>query len=781
MMPISPKYAIAVILACLAPRLAFCQADTLALSSAVVTPGGTASLNLSLTSPAGSQPAGLQWTLTYAPTAVVNISASVGTAGTAVEKVLSCAGSPGTYTCFLTGLDTGDLNANSIPNGVVAVISATIAPGTTTASIGITNALGATPSGGLDPITATGGTITTLAPVSVTSLSCNPGTLTAGASTTCTVSLNQAASSGTTVALSDNNALLSLPSSVTVPAGASSANFIATAGALPSNQSATVTATLNGTLQTVTLSLIDPAVVSTLSCNPNSINSGGAATCTLTLNEAAPTGGSTIGLSTSNPALTLPASITVPAGATSTTFNATAGSITTNQSATITAVLNGASRTVTLTLNASLLISALSCNSTNLDAGASSSCTLSLAGPAPTGGASVSLSANSPALTVPSSVNVPAGSSTATFAATAITEPPEGESTQTVVVTATLDGASQSESFTLTICPCSLWPATAQPINPASTNTESITVGMKFTSSISGYITGVRFYKGSTNKGTHVGSLWTSSGTQLAQVSFNSETKTGWQTAYFRSPVAITANTTYVIAYYAPQGHNAADNGSFTSPVSNLPLEALTDGQNGPNGVYTYGSNQFPATGASATNYWIDVIFNTSATIGTVPPVSVWAPTAVPTTAGVTSSAAAELGLAFMSDVPGYITGVRFYKSSQNLGTHDGYLWTAAGKQLASVTFTNETASGWQQANFATPIAIEANTPYVVSYWSPKGHYADDAGYFATSGVTNQMLYAPTSGQYGPNGSSATSNVFPSSSSTSSNYWVDLVFTTAIQ
>jgi hypothetical protein len=100
---------------------------------------------------------------------------------------------------------------------------------------------------------------------------------------------------------------------------------------------------------------------------------------------------------------------------------------------------------------------------------------------------------------------------------------------------------------------------------------------------------------------------------------------------------------------------------------------------------------------------------------------------------------------------------------------------------MASVVFPNESASGWQQANFSSPIAIDANTPYVISYWSPKGHYADDAGYFATSGITNQMLYAPPNGQYGPNGSYGTTNAFPASSSSSSNYWVDVVFTTAIQ
>ena len=46
-----------------------------------------------------------------------------------------------------------------------------------------------------------------------------------------------------------------------------------------------------------------------------------------------------------------------------------------------------------------------------------------------------------------------------------------------------------------------------------------------------------------------------------------------------------------------------------------------------------------------------------------------------------------------------------------------GNLWNAASKSLlASATFSSETASGWQQANLSSPVAITANTLYVVSY-----------------------------------------------------------------
>jgi hypothetical protein len=305
---------------------------------------------------------------------------------------------------------------------------------------------------------------------------------------------------------------------------------------------------------------------------------------------------------------------------------------------------------------------------------------------------------------------------------------------------------------------------------------------VKFTSAVAGYVTGVRFFKGSNNTGTHLGNLWSATGTLLATVTFSNETASGWQTAYFPSLVAIAANTTYVISYHAAHGHTAADSGYFTNGgVSNAPLQALADGQNGPNGVYAWGNSTFPSTAASATNFWVDVVFNLAPTVGVAASVSLWSSATVPGTPAALGSTAAELGAEFMSNVAGFVTGVRFYKSAANTGTHTGYLWTGSGAQVGAVTFTGESASGWQQANFGVPIAITANTLYVISYWCPVGSYASDAGYFANAGVTSQMLYAPIDGQYGPNGGFTGTLGFPNTSVQSSNYWVDLVFTTAIQ
>ena len=61
---------------------------------------------------------------------------------------------------------------------------------------------------------------------------------------------------------------------------------------------------------------------------------------------------------------------------------------------------------------------------------------------------------------------------------------------------------------------------------------------------------------------------------------------------------------------------------------------------------------------------------------------------------------------------------------------------------LGSVTFTGETATGWQQANFAPPIAVTANTTYVVGYHAPAGGYAVNPDFFATTGVDNGTLHA---------------------------------------
>src|SRR5262249_1640773 len=128
-------------------------------------------------------------------------------------------------------------------------------------------------------------------------------------------------------------------------------------------------------------------------------------------------------------------------------------------------------------------------------------------------------------------------------------------------------------------------------------------------------------------------------------------------------------------------------------------------------------------------------------------PFSIWSAPAAPVTANDPDAQSTEVGVRFRSDVAGSVVGLRFYKGASNTGTHVGTLWTNTGTALASATFTGETASGWQQVNFASPVSISANTTYVASYHAPNGHYAEDDNSFTASGVHNPPLRARSRGR----------------------------------
>ncbi|MDD2542391.1 MAG: DUF4082 domain-containing protein, partial [Desulfuromonadaceae bacterium] len=159
---------------------------------------------------------------------------------------------------------------------------------------------------------------------------------------------------------------------------------------------------------------------------------------------------------------------------------------------------------------------------------------------------------------------------------------------------------------------------------------------------------------------------------------------------------------------------------------------------------------------------------------------TIWPDTTAPGIVDTGPDNAVELGVKFRSNSDGFITGIRFYKAATNTGTHIGNLWSSTGVRLATATFSNETESGWQQVTFATPVAIIANTVYVVSYHTNTGHYSCDQNYFNANGVDNSPLYALEAGISGVNGVYAygSASNFPSLGWNSSNYWVDVVFST---
>ncbi|MBV9592460.1 MAG: DUF4082 domain-containing protein, partial [Actinobacteria bacterium] len=149
----------------------------------------------------------------------------------------------------------------------------------------------------------------------------------------------------------------------------------------------------------------------------------------------------------------------------------------------------------------------------------------------------------------------------------------------------------------------------ATPSIADSGDTSGYELGMKFTSDVAGNVVGVRFYKATTNTGTHVGNLWSAGGTLLATATFTNETASGWQTVLFSSPVPIAANTTYVVSYFDPNGHYSSTPQGLASAIDNPPLHALANGTSA-NGLYSFATSSiFPTNSYNANSYSVDVLF----------------------------------------------------------------------------------------------------------------------------------------------------------------------------
>lgn len=422
-------------------------------------------------------------------------------------------------------------------------------------------------------------------------------------------------------------------------------------------------------------------------------------------------------------------------------------------------------------------------------------------------------------------------------------------------------------------CPCTVFGSATPPI-PAADDAGDAELGLRFTPQADGFVSGVRFYKGPGNGGTHVGSLWSSSGQRLAQATFTNETASGWQTVTFAVPVAVSAGQTYVASYTAPQGHYSLSIWAFA--VRGINAAPLTvDGGYGasPAGVFAH-PGEFPAASYRNANYFVDPVFTTvdeSPLIAT----SRWplpGSSSVPATVSVSAqftkpivpgSAAIRLvdandvqvagsttydsatrtvtftprtqlsgfvrhtatvsgtdaqgndvstgktwsfttakppsapgvcpctlfddirspsllessdpgpvtlGVRFKADSNGSITGVRFYKSAGNTGTHTGALWTATGTLLAQGTFVDESTSGWQTLMFEDPVPISKNATYVASYRAPVGRWSADLNFYNGIDLNRSPLHVMAgSGAY------TYGTGFPGSTS-ASNYLVDVLF-----
>lgn len=370
-----------------------------------------------------------------------------------------------------------------------------------------------------------------------------------------------------------------------------------------------------GTGGTVSIVSTTPALTG-FSCSPTTFGSAGSSTCTVGLSVAAAAGGFGVSVGSSNANVSVPATVTVAQGSLSASFSASVKAVTSAQSAVLTAKAGTVSKTSTFSLTpasaAPVLLASVSCSPSSLSASASASCTATLTAPA-TANVLVKLSSNNSFLKVPSSVTITAGKTTASF--TAVAGAPTTKQTGVITATGPNNSQTASETILAPVTGASIWSASAVPGAASNPDTHAVELGVKFRASTAGSISGIRFYKSSQNTGTHIGHLWTKTGQLLATVTFTSETASGWQKASFSSPVAIQANTTYVVSYHTSVGHYASDENYFSSKtVTNGPLQALQNGTDGGNGVYLYGSGGFPNQTWNASNYWVDVLFSSSST-----------------------------------------------------------------------------------------------------------------------------------------------------------------------
>jgi hypothetical protein len=144
--------------------------------------------------------------------------------------------------------------------------------------------------------------------------------------------------------------------------------------------------------------------------------------------------------------------------------------------------------------------------------------------------------------------------------------------------------------------------------------------------------------------------------------------------------------------------------------------------------------------------------------------------TQTPAIPNATDNVAYELGMKFQTSTAGQISAIIYWKAPSETGTHTGKIWSATGTLLASVTFSGETASGWQTQALTSPLQIQANTTYVVSV-NANVYYVATGG-----GLANAVVNGDLSSVVGANGVYGSAGVFPSNSYNNTNYFRDVSF-----
>jgi uncharacterized protein (TIGR03437 family) len=252
---------------------------------------------------------------------------------------------------------------------------------------------------------------------------------------------------GVTVQVTSNDTVVMPPASVTVQVNNTSANFTIPTSKVTTSHNVTLTATLGSATMTQQVTVVPPVQ---LSLSSSSVTGGTSVTGTITVATVAPTGGVIVTVSSNGVGfVSTPGLVTIPAGEATATFTITTSTVTAAHAVTITATAGAAgSATAMLTVNPQTAgqLQSVSVSPTQVTGATNATGTVTLSGPAPLGGQVVLLKTSNPLVaSLPSTVTVAQGSSSATFMVmTSVVG-----STQTVTITATAGGISQTATLTV--------------------------------------------------------------------------------------------------------------------------------------------------------------------------------------------------------------------------------------------------------------------------------------------------------------------------------------------
>jgi hypothetical protein len=171
--------------------------------------------------------------------------------------------------------------------------------------------------------------------------------------------------------------------------------------------------------------------------------------------------------------------------------------------------------------------------------------------------------------------------------------------------------ASVSWSFDTANCPCSLMPNLQPDMTGVAVRDNrplpgpwSYELGTRIRVTAESELIALRFWKDPGETGTHVGRVWSSSGTQLASATFQNESASGWQRQLLASPVTLQPGQTYVVSVGLNAFYVKTMGGLGTQRTSGT-LQSVADGSNG---VFASAAGQFPTDSWGSSNYFVDAV-----------------------------------------------------------------------------------------------------------------------------------------------------------------------------